>query len=76
MDRNDKVKIVIKEGWQLNPDINKVNQVLINLAKTGGCCPSVKPERIGHNQCPCASYLEHDECYCNLYIKKENNEKD
>ena len=69
------IKIVRKEGWDLNPDDKVVNGVFRLLEKTDGHCPSTHPERIGHDQCPCASYLEHDICYCNLYLKTNKNEK-
>ena len=73
MDENHKIEIVIKEGWKLNPDEHIVNSVFRGLARTGGHCPCVHPERIGHDQCPCCSYLEHNICYCNLYIKENEN---
>lgn len=78
MEENRKIDIVEKKGWKLNPDEKIVNAIFRGLARTGGHCPCVHPERIGHDQCPCASYLEHDICYCNLYVKLKNeeNEKD
>ena len=66
MEENRKIDIVEKKGWKLNPDEKIVNAIFRGLARTGGHCPCVHPE------------LEHDICYCNLYVKlkSEENEKD
>lgn len=76
MDSNQTIDVVVKDGWKLNPDEKIVNAIFRGLARTGGHCPCVHPERIGHDQCPCCSYLEHDVCYCNLYIKKNETNKE
>lgn len=67
------LKIVRKKGWIINPDDEVVNGIFRELEHSGGHCPSKHPERIGHDQCPCASYLEHNICYCNLYLKEQKD---
>jgi len=79
------IKIIRKEGWILNPDDSKVNGIFNTIGQNGGHCPTRTKTRIGHDQCPCADYLERDICHCGLYLKepkinkdesKENNSKD
>lgn len=65
-------RIVRKAGWELNPDDAKVNEILERLEKNGGHCPTYIENRIGHDQCPCSSWLTNSKCYCNLYVKIEN----
>jgi ferredoxin-thioredoxin reductase catalytic subunit len=65
-------KIVRKDGWELNPDDNVVNHIIEELAVNYGHCPTHVENRIGHDQCPCSSWLTNSKCYCNLYVKKKN----
>lgn len=76
MEENRKIEIVEKKGWKLNPDEKIVNAVFRGLARTGGRCPSVHPERIGHDQCPCSAYFQANICYCNLYVKENEIHKE
>ena len=71
------IKIVRKDGFDLNPDDNVVNNIFRSLEKKDGHCPSIHPERNGHDQCPCSQYLIYGECYCGLYVKHktETDEK-
>ena len=70
------IKILRKEGWELNPDDNKVNNIIQALGKNEGHCPTKRINRNGHDQCPCSQYLTHDECYCGLYVKLPKINKD
>ena len=65
-------KIIRKEGFILNPNDDEVNDILKKLEDNGGHCPTNIHKRRGHDQCPCAQYLENDTCYCGLYIKKDD----
>lgn len=64
------IEIKRKEGWILNPDDKTVNSIIKAIGRNDGHCPCYHPERQGNDICPCESYLEHDECYCGLYVKK------
>lgn len=66
-------KIVRKEGWELNPSDYIVNDIIAKLEANYGRCPSHEGNDTDHNICPCSSYLQHNKCYCQLYVKKENN---
>ena len=63
-------KILRKEGWELNPDDDIVNNIIAELAANFGHCPNHSNDSTGHNICPCSAYLQNDKCYCGLYIKK------
>ena len=71
------IKIVRKDGFDLSPDDNVVNNIFRSLEKRDGHCPSIHLERNGHDQCPCSQYLTYGECYCGLYVKHktETDEK-
>lgn len=64
------IKIVRKEGFDINPDDEKVNNIFRLLQVNYGHCPTRISDRNGHDQCPCHSYLSDDKCYCGLYVKK------
>lgn len=66
-------KIVRKEGWELNPNDDIVNEIIIKLEDNYGKCPNHSSNGSDHNICPCSSYLQHNKCYCQLYVRKENN---
>ena len=68
------IRIVRKEGFIINPDDEKVNEIFRKLDRNGGHCPSKIPNREGHDQCPCSAYLQLGKCYCKLYVR--TNEKD
>lgn len=68
------IKILRKEGWDLNPNDKVVNGIINALGRTGGHCPCNHPERRGHDQCPCSEYLTYDNCICHLYVKKGKEE--
>lgn len=64
------IKIIRKEGWGLNPSDKIVNAIFKRLEVTQGECPckndgATKEDRM----CPCVSYLENNNCCCNLYVK-------
>lgn len=71
------LKILRKEGWDLNPDDNKVNDIIKELGERDGHCPTIIKYRYGHDQCPCSDYLTNDKCHCGLYVKlpKINNDE-
>lgn len=70
------LKIVRKEGWKLNPDDSKINDIIRQLGERDGHCPTQVKERYGHDQCPCSDYLTNDKCYCGLYVKCPKINKD
>ena len=39
------IKILRKEGWELNPDDSKVNGIIKQLGERDGHCPSIVKER-------------------------------
>ena len=69
-------KVLEKEGWKLNSDNNKVNNIIRQLGERDGHCPSIVKDRYGHDQCPCSDYLTNDKCYCGLYVKQVKINKD
>lgn len=69
------IKILRKEGYELNPDDKVVNGIFRMLEKNDGHCPCHHPEREGHDQCPCTEWIKNSRCFCNLYVKKEEHEK-
>ena len=68
------IRIVRKPGFILNPDDDTVNNIFRELERKNGHCPTNNPNRRGHDQCPCADYLERGICYCKLYLNKEEYE--
>ena len=62
------VKILEKEGWQLNPDERIKNAILKRVESNNGLCPCANDSVDKH--CPCSNYRELDKCCCTLYIKK------
>lgn len=63
------IKILRKEGWELNPNDKVVNSILRRIVKCDGECPCDNHSEDKH--CPCSDYREKDKCHCGLYIKKE-----
>lgn len=64
------MKILEKEGWQLNPNEKVVNAILKRLQKTEGECPCINPGITKEDRmCPCKEYRENDHCCCKLYIQ-------
>ena len=51
------VRILRKEGWDLNPNDKVVNAILKRVEMNDG-------------ECPCKNYIENDYCCCSLYVKK------
>ena len=70
------IKILRKEGWELNSDDDIVNDVIKKLGERNGHCPTTLRDRYGHDQCPCSDYLTNDKCYCRLYVKQVKTNKD
>lgn len=64
------IEILRKPGWGLNPNDKVVNAILKRCEKNGGECPCWNESEDKH--CPCSGYRLHDECHCNLYVKKDN----
>lgn len=63
------IKILRKDGWQLNPNDKVVNSILKMCENNDGICPCHHPDNDGDLHCPCDSYRLRDKCYCTLYIK-------
>lgn len=57
-------QIVIKDGWQLNKNYEKILRM---VERNEGCCPC----QYDHPKCPCSKYIDSDVCCCKLYIKVE-----
>ena len=69
------IKIVRREGFRLNPDDNTVNNIFRALERCDGHCPCKHNNRRGHDQCPCSEYLQYGNCYCGLYVKDDDYDK-
>ena len=66
------IKILRKEGWDLNPNDKIVNTILESCEKNDGECPCPNPGKTYEDRCcPCKQYRENDMCRCRLYVKKE-----
>ena len=65
------IKILRKEGWDLNPDDMLVNNIFRALERCGGHCPCHHKQRHGHDICPCHEYIRYDNCICGLYVRQE-----
>lgn len=64
------VKILRKEGWQLNPNDKVVNAIIQRVEKNNGECPCHNPGKTPEERtCPCKEYVENDVCHCSLYVK-------
>ena len=63
------MEILIKEGWQLNPNEKIVKGITKAIERNEGMCPCVHDDN-GDLHCPCESYRQKDKCCCQLYIKK------
>lgn len=61
------IKILRKEGWQLNADDRKVNIIISMIERNNGECPCHNDSEDKH--CPCTDYREKDLCHCGLYTK-------
>ena len=64
------MEILIKEGWQLNPNEKTVRGIIKAIERNEGYCPCVHDNDDEDLHCPCGSYRLHDKCCCKLYIKK------
>lgn len=64
------MEILIKEGWQLNPNEKIVKGITKAIERNEGMCPCVHSDTTGDLRCPCSDYREKDKCCCQLYIKK------
>ena len=64
------MEILIKEGWQLNPNEKIVKGITKLLERNEGMCPCVHEKNDGDLHCPCESYRLRNKCCCQLYIKK------
>ena len=57
-----------KNGWQLNPDDKKLNNIIKAILRNKDNCPC---QRNGSFKCPCEEYKNNDNCHCGLYIKTQ-----
>ena len=62
-----KPSIVIKEGWILNPNKNRVEIIKTLIGKNNGECICYNESEDKH--CPCTDYIDKDICHCGLYLK-------
>ncbi len=67
------VKILEKEGWQLNPNERIRNAILKRVESNNGLCPCANDSVDKH--CPCSNYRELDKCCCTLYVKSREMKK-
>lgn len=64
------VKILRKEGWELNPNDKVVNSIIKRCEACNGECPCHNPGETREDRlCPCKEYRENDICHCSLYVK-------
>ena len=64
------MKILVKPGFQLNPNEKIVKGIIKAIERNDGNCPCVHTEPCEDLTCPCSDYREKDKCCCQLYIKK------
>ena len=64
------MEILIKEGWQLNPNEKIVKGITKAIERNEGICPCIHEESCEDLYCPCSDYRLKDKCCCQLYIKK------
>ena len=69
-------KILRRPGWRLNPDDNKVNEILHKLYENDGLCPTLVHNRVGHIQCPYSEYIQRSICHCGLYVKEDKTKQE
>ena len=69
------IKIVRKKGFILNPNDEKISEIINKIILNQGHCPTEIKDRNGHDQCPCSDYLQNSICHCKLYIEL-NEDKD
>lgn len=67
------IKIIRKKGFIINPNDEVVNNIFRELERKDGHCPTEIHKRNGHDQCPCADYLERDICHCKLYVEEKED---
>lgn len=65
------VKIINKEGFELNPKKKVRDAIIRAVSRNGGYCPCVQPEGTPKEDtlCPCKNFRENSYCCCNLYTK-------
>lgn len=65
------IKIYRKQGWDLNPNDLRLNNIIRAILRNNGNCPCQKGVKA---VCPCEEYRNNDNCHCGLYIKVDNHE--
>ena len=63
------MKILIKDGFKLNPNEKYVSRILEMIKKNKGICPCDNKSK--DPKCPCSDYRNNNDCHCKLYIKIE-----
>ena len=59
------IKILVKDGFELNPNEKVVKSILRMCENNNGDCPC---KNDGYDKkCPCSDYRENDNCHCGLY---------
>jgi len=64
------IKIIEKEGFELNPNKKIRDNILKALLRNNGYCPcNQKGVEKEDTKCPCKAYREQDYCCCKLYTR-------
>lgn len=65
------LKLLIKDGWELNDNANIIKAIINRIFKCDGECPCATNKIENHEDklCPCKDYRENDVCHCQLYVK-------
>ena len=66
----EQTRILIKEGFKLNPNEKVVKGIIKAIERNEGMCPCVHEESCGDLHFPCEDYRLRDKCCCQLYIKE------
>ena len=64
------MRILVKPGFQLNPNEKLVKRIIKAIERNDEICPCVHEESCGDLHCPCEDYRLRDKCCCQLYIKE------
>lgn len=70
------IKLSPRKGDILNPDEQQFNAIFRQIAENDGHCITKVDKRFGHDLCPCQNYLAGGKCFCGLYIKDNNYDKE
>ena len=64
------MELLVKEGWELNPNERVVENITKLCDNNDGYCPCNQGDTPKEDtKCPCVSYRDNDKCHCGLYKK-------